>query len=150
MMHGDDKDVWDTEVKGVSLNVQSHTMTLDFQVMNMLRADVVLGREWLHSLGSTLKRSYEHNTIAIEDHGVHVLLIGDGDVPPSPIICSTERYLHKHDLIKEMFFCYNLSPFMSPGASSVNSCLDDSLSTSSTPHITNDDNSRNSMSHQLQ
>ena len=47
---------------------------------------------------------------------------------------------------------YNLSPFMSPGASSVNSCLDDSLSfsTSSTPHITNDDNSRNSMSHQLQ
>ena len=51
MMHGDDKDVWDTEVKGVSLNVQSHTMTLDFQVMNMLRADVVLGQEWLHSLG---------------------------------------------------------------------------------------------------
>ena len=82
---------------------------------------------------------------------MHVLLVGERDVPPTPIICSTElTYLHKHGLIEEMFFCYNLSPFMSPGVSSVNSCLDDFLSTSSTLHITNDDNSRNSMSMQLQ
>ena len=113
----------------------------------MMRADVVLGCEWLHSLGSTLKRSYEHNTITFQDHGVHVLLIGERDVPPTPIICSTKlTYLHKHGLIEEIFFCYNLSSFMSPDASLVNSCFDDSLSTSSTSHITNDDNSRNSIS----
>ena len=71
------------------MNVQSHTMTLEFQVMNMMRADdVILGQECLHSLGPTLKCSYEHNTIAFQDHGVHVLLIGERDVPPSPIICT--------------------------------------------------------------
>ena len=50
MIHRDDKDIWETEVKGVTLNVQSHSMALDFQVMNMLRADVVLRQEWLHGL----------------------------------------------------------------------------------------------------
>ena len=79
--------------------------------MNMLRADVLLGREWLHGLGPSLKRSYEHNTIAFDDHGVHVLLIGERDIPPSPLICTTElQYLSKNNLIEKMFFCYNLSP----------------------------------------
>ena len=85
-MHGDDKDVWETEVKGVTLDVQSHTMTVDFQVMNMDRADVVLGREWLHGLGPSLKRSYEHNTITFSDQGTHVLLISERDIPPSLLI----------------------------------------------------------------
>ena len=55
-------------------------MTLDFQVMNMERADVVLGREWLHGLGPSLKRSYEHNTITFSEQGTHVLLISGGGI----------------------------------------------------------------------
>ena len=42
-MNGTDKDVWDKAVKDVSLDVQGHSMKLDFHVMNMTRADVVLG-----------------------------------------------------------------------------------------------------------
>ena len=76
----------------------------------MERADVVLGREWLHGLGSSLKRSYEHNTITFSDQGTHVLLISERDIPPSPLICSAElTYLSKNNLIESMFFCYNLS-----------------------------------------
>ena len=43
----------------------------------MSRADVILGREWLHALGSSLQRSYEHNTIMFTTNGKHVLLIGN-------------------------------------------------------------------------
>ena len=70
--------------------VQEHTMVLDFQVMNMSRTDVILGHEWLHGLGPLLKRSYEHNTITFEANGKHVLLIGERDVPSSPLICNVE------------------------------------------------------------
>lgn len=73
---GSDKEIWDTVVQGVELEVQGHMMTLDFQVMNMSHADVVLGREWLHGLGSTLKRNYEHNSLSFVSNGVHVLLLG--------------------------------------------------------------------------
>ena len=55
MMNGTDKEVWDTEVKNVALHVQGHTMHLDFHVMNMSRADVVLSHAWLHGLGPSLK-----------------------------------------------------------------------------------------------
>ncbi len=157
MMHGDDKDVWETEVKGVTLDVQSHTMTLDFQVMNMERADVVLGREWLHGLGPSLKRSYEHNTITFSDQGTHVLLINERDIPPSQLICSAElTYLSKHNLIESMFFCYNLSHVMSHVSSkdlSGGTSLSSPMSSSSTPHslkgITTNDLSFNSQLQQL-
>ena len=86
LMNGSNKDVWDTEVRDVSLELQRHTMKNDFHVMNMTRADVVLGRNWLFGLGSSLSRSYQHNTLAFKDNGVHVLLIGERDVPPSPLI----------------------------------------------------------------
>ena len=90
MISAHDSEVWDTYVENVVLVVQGHTMTLSFQVMNMDRADVVLGREWLHILGPTLKRSYEHNSFMFEDKGTHVLLLGERNVPPSPLICMVE------------------------------------------------------------
>ena len=43
---GDDHDVWDTQVQQVPMFVQEHTMVLDFQMMNMSCADIILGREW--------------------------------------------------------------------------------------------------------
>ena len=77
-MNGNDKDVWDTIVKGVKLEMQNYTTTMDFQVMNMTWADVILGREWLYGLGSTLSRSYAHNTISFRDSAcAHILLIGE-------------------------------------------------------------------------
>ena len=80
-------------VKDVDVELQGHPMRLDFQVMHMSRADVVLGREWLHALGPSLKRSYEHNTLAFEVNGTHVLLMGERNVPPSPLICSSPNFL---------------------------------------------------------
>ena len=53
-IQGDDHDVWDTQVQQVPMFVQEHTMVLDFRVMNMSRTDVILGREWLHGIGSSL------------------------------------------------------------------------------------------------
>ncbi|MCO5583428.1 hypothetical protein L7F22_037339 [Adiantum nelumboides] len=58
------------------------------EVMHMDRADVVLGREWLHSLGLSLKRSYVHNMASFDVDGIHVLLLGEKNVPPSPLICA--------------------------------------------------------------
>ena len=61
-------------------------MTLDFHVMHMTQAIVVLSRAWLHGLGNTLNKSYISNTIAFEDIGVHVLLMGEKDIPSSPLV----------------------------------------------------------------
>ena len=78
LINGNDKDVWDTIVKGVKLETQNYTTTMDFQVMNMTRADIILGREWLYGLGSTLSCSYAHNTISFRrSAGAHILLIGE-------------------------------------------------------------------------
>ena len=71
-IQGDDHDVWDTKVDTVSLSVQGHNMIVNFQVMNMSQADVILGREWLHGLGPPLKRSYEHNSFTFKANGAHV------------------------------------------------------------------------------
>ena len=129
-MNGSDKDVWDTEVQDVSLELQGHTMKLDFHVMNMTRADVVLGRNWLFGLGSSLSRSYQHNTLAFKDNGVHVLLIGERDVPSSPLICTAEvQNLAKRNEIEEAYFCYVLSPFLSTSESTSfeNDCVVDNM-----------------------
>ena len=42
----------------MELEVQGHKMTLNFLAMNMPRIDVVLGQEWLHGLGVSLKFNY--------------------------------------------------------------------------------------------
>ena len=90
-MNGNDKDVWDTIVKGVKLEMQNYTTIMDFQVMNMTRVDVILGREWLYGLGSTLSRSYAHNAISFKDSArAHILLIGEQEVPASPLVCPAE------------------------------------------------------------
>ena len=130
LMNGIDTDVWDKEVKDVSLEVQGHMMKLDFHVMHMTRADVVLGREWLHSLGSSLTRSYQHNTLAFEDNGVHVLIMGESEVPATPLICNAKlSYLIQRNEIEDLHFCY----FMSPSFSHVEnvSCDDDIVGQSS-------------------
>ena len=114
LMNGTNKDVWGKAVKDVSLDVQGHSMKLDFHVMNMTRADVVLGREWLHGLGSSLRRNYQHNTLTFEDNGVHVLLMGEQDVPSSPLICNAELMsLSKDNAIESFYLCYFLSPCLS-------------------------------------
>ena len=41
---------------------------------------MVLSKAWLHGLEYTLNRSYISNTIAFEDDGVHVLLMGEKDI----------------------------------------------------------------------
>ena len=112
MMSAHDSEVWDTFVAGVALDVQGHTMTLSFHVMNMDRADVVLGREWLHSLGPSLKRSYEHNSLMFDVNGKHVLLLGEKHIPPSPLICMAEL-TSKSDEVKEVFLCYSLCHLLS-------------------------------------
>ena len=130
LMNGIDTDVLDIEVKDVFLEVQGHTMKLDFHVMHMTRADVVLGREWLHSLGSSLTRSYQHNTLAFEGNGVHVSTMGEIKVPATPLICNTElSYLIQRNEIEDLRFCY----FMSPSFSHVEnvSCDDDTVGQSS-------------------
>ena len=119
LMNGNDKDVWDTIVKGVTLEMQNYTTTMDFQVMNMTRADVILGREWLYGLGSTLSRNYAHNTISFKySAGAHILLIGEQEVPASPLVCSAElQSLLLNNEIEEFFLCYSL-----PTVSHVSQC----------------------------
>ena len=97
-MNDNDKDVWDTMVKEVTLEMQDYSTKMDFQVMNMTRANVVLGKEWLYSLGTTLSRSYTHHTISFKDSiGAHVLLIEERDVPQSPLVCTIK--------LQSMVFC---------------------------------------------
>ena len=97
MIFAHDFEVWDTYVENVALVVQGHTMTLSFQVMHMSRTDVALRHEWFHGLGSSLKRSYQHNTFAYDESGVYVLLMGEQDVPASPLICNAKLTCHMNN-----------------------------------------------------
>ena len=101
-------------VKEVSWEIQNYFTKMDFQVMNMTRADVVLGKEWLYSLGMTLSRSYTHNTISFTDSiDAHVLMIRERDVPQSPLVCTVKlQSMVFGNEIEELFFCYFL-PTMS-------------------------------------
>ena len=94
----------------MKLEMQNYTTNMDFQVMNMTRADVILGKEWLYGLGSTLSCSYAHNTISFRDSaGAHILLIGEREVPTSPLVCSDElQSLLLNNEIEEFFLCYSL------------------------------------------
>ena len=94
-------------MSNVPLNIQEHTMSLDFQVITMDRTDVVLGREWLYGLGPTLKRSYKHNSFMFDHNGTHVLLLGKKNVPSSPLICTTEMVSLSSEIDK-VFLCYSL------------------------------------------
>ena len=89
-------------------------MRQNFHVMHMSTADVVLGCERLHGLGSLLKCSYQHNTRAFEDHGVHVLLMGEQDVPVSLLIYIAKfTYLLHHNEIISIISCYLFPPCLS-------------------------------------
>ena len=59
-IQGDDRDVWDAKVDIVLLSMFGHNMVVNFEVNDTSKADVILGKEWLHALGSSLKHSYEH------------------------------------------------------------------------------------------
>ena len=48
-------------------------MFLESQDMTMDRANIVLGREWLHGLDLTLMRTYEDNSFMFDHNGTHVL-----------------------------------------------------------------------------
>ena len=61
-------------------------MHLEFHVMHTTRSNVILGREWLHGLGPSLKHSYHHNTLTFDAHGAHILLMGEQDFLASPLI----------------------------------------------------------------
>ena len=79
--------------------------------MYMFRVDIVLGHEWLHRLGPSLKCSFQHNTLSFDAHGVHVLLVGGQDVLTSPMIC----YARLHSIINKeeinsLVLCYLMPP----------------------------------------
>ena len=46
------------------------------------------------------------NTITSTANGKHVLLIGDLEVPPTPLICTAKlSFLERSNQIKEVYFC---------------------------------------------
>ena len=47
-----------------------------------------------------------------EDNGTHVLLLGENNVPPSPLICMVEIASASHE-INEVFLCYSLCHVLS-------------------------------------
>lgn len=73
--------------------------------MKMIRAGVVLEREWLWSLEPSLKRSYHHNMLEFEKDGRTFVIQGEHDVPNSPLICSLElqKFMDRQEL---RYICY--------------------------------------------
>ena len=63
MMHGEDKKMRDTTVSNLEVEKQGYQEIIDFQIKNMDRANLVLGREWLWELGPFLKWSYQQNSL---------------------------------------------------------------------------------------
>ena len=66
--------------------------------MHMDWADVVLGHEWLHNLGPTLKQSYKYNFLMFEDNGTNVLMFGEKIILLSLLICMVEIASSSHEI----------------------------------------------------
>ena len=83
----------------------------------MTRANVVLGHKWLHGLGPSLKHSYKHNTLTFDAHDAHVLLMGEQDVPASPLIFNAKFHgvINNND-INNLSLCYLLPPSLDSNA----------------------------------
>ena len=60
----------------------------------------------------TLKQSYEHNSFMFDDNSTHVLLLGERNVPPSPLICMAKLASTSNE-IKEVFLYYSLCHILS-------------------------------------
>lgn len=94
----------------------------------MSHADVILGCEWFYRLVLLLKRSYELNMIMFKANGKHVLLIGEQDVPPSPLICNVElSYLEHSNQIEKVYFCYCVPQIAQLDVDTISSCNESSL-----------------------
>ena len=86
-------------------------MHFNFHVMHMTRADVVLGHEWLHGLGLSLKCSYQHNTLTFDAHGANILMMGHEDVLFSPMIYNAELHsIINKEKINNLVLCYLMHP----------------------------------------
>ena len=70
------------------MEVKGHVIHLDFHVMHMIRANIILERDWLHGLVLSLKCSYQHKKLTFDAHGAHILLMKEQDVHYFPLICN--------------------------------------------------------------
>ncbi|KAJ7513761.1 hypothetical protein O6H91_23G013200 [Diphasiastrum complanatum] len=68
--------------------LQSNTIGTSPQ--SPLLTNLVLEREWLFSLGPSLHRNYQANTLIFQRNGREIQLQGEHDVPNSPMVCSSE------------------------------------------------------------
>ena len=88
---------------GVSVHIQKHDFRVDFHVLPIRGADVVLGMQWLKSLGPVLT-DYTTLTMKFIYDGKLIELIGDRDmtldqISPSQLHClvdtgNTSSYFH--------------------------------------------------------
>ena len=73
--------------------------------------------------GVLASRSYEHNTITFMANGKHVLLIGEHNVPLTPLICTAElSFLERSNQIEEVYFCYCVSQSAQYDVDDASSC----------------------------
>ncbi|MCO5607220.1 hypothetical protein L7F22_061413 [Adiantum nelumboides] len=63
MAHGEDIDVWNRMVPGLTLELADYKESLDFHIMHLDRADVILGIPWFFDKQDTLYIDYVHHSL---------------------------------------------------------------------------------------
>ncbi|MCO5612485.1 hypothetical protein L7F22_066753 [Adiantum nelumboides] len=63
MARGEDEDVWDQMVPDLQLEFADYKETLDFHIMRLDRADVILGIPWFYDKQDTLYIDYVHHSL---------------------------------------------------------------------------------------
>ena len=69
---------------GLPITIQGHEFIVDFYVLDLKGADVVLGVQWMMGLG-TIRTNYRHLTMAFEWKGEQVTIQGERLLKPGGI-----------------------------------------------------------------
>lgn len=103
---------WWQICEGVTVLVQNQTFTIDFHVLSLCGADMVLGVQWLKSLGPMLT-DYTELTMKFIHDGRIIELRGDRDVSLHLITLSQLRRLVETEETSAFFHIQVLPPELS-------------------------------------
>ena len=87
---------------GLPITIQGHEFTVDFYVLDLKGADIVLGVQWMMGLG-IIRTNYHHLTMAFEWKGEQVTIQGERLLKPGGINYRALQKMVTDDVVASFF-----------------------------------------------
>ncbi|XP_061357767.1 uncharacterized protein LOC133302059 [Gastrolobium bilobum] len=106
----------------IPVNIQSHVFTIDVYVIDLKGADIVMGVQWLSTLGPIVT-DYAALTMSFVHNNTQVLLQGAVNTHPSHISSSQLHKLMVHNSVSSCLMCFTTQSVEHVGNSGLNDAI---------------------------